>query len=333
MTNTEIIVLIVTVVALLAFMLVITILYHHYIKSSRTAVENGSKDIELIDKIIYDNQPKVARRQKAGAVTKNVIFYLVIVILIPVFIFGIYSRATNGVASFGNSTVLVVGSGSMSEKNEANTYLKTYGLDDQLQTYDMIVVRKVKQTELSRYDIVAYFNNEGTIIIHRIIEITRDSETGTVLYRTRGDANDTSDQYLLTYDDIIGRYTGQRVPYLGMLITFFQSWAGIATVLAVAYAMVFIASENNKYEKAVYNREIILNDSFDIDSMNLDTYKDMEMKQGEKIYYLGETYEYTSDLKFEKREMTETEKKEYEELSFKSQQEANTKSKKKKEKN
>ncbi|MCD8195295.1 MAG: signal peptidase I [Coprobacillus sp.] len=329
MTNQEIIVLVVTVIALLAFVLVITILYYHYIKSSMNAVQNGSKDIELLDRIVYENQPKVVRRQRAGRITKNVIYYLVLVILIPVFVFGIYSRATSGVASFGSYTVLVVGSGSMSEKNEANTYLRTYSLNDQLQTYDMIVVKKVEQSQISRYDTVAYRDNTGTIIIHRIISVTRDNDTGTVLYETRGDANNASDAYLITYNDIIGRYTGQRVPYLGMVITFFQSWAGIATILAVIYTMVIISSFNHRYDKVVYDREVILNDSFDIDSMNLDTYKEMEIKQGEKIYYQGNTYEYTSDLKFTKREMTEDEKKEYADLSLKSQQEANTKSKKK----
>ncbi len=330
MTSTEIIVLIVAVIALLAFVLVITILYYHYIKSSINQVENGSKDIELIDRIVYENQPKTIRRQRVGAITKNVIYYLVLVILVPTFIFGIYSRATSGVASFGSYTVLVVGSGSMSEKNEANTYLRTYSLDDQLQTYDMIVVKQVEQNQLQRYDTVAYRDNTGTIIIHRIISVTRDTSSGTILYETRGDANNASDAYRITYSDIIGRYTGQRIPYMGMFITFFQSWAGIATVLAVIYTMVIIASLNHRYDKVVYNREVMLNESFNIDSMNLDTYKEMEMKQGEKIYYQGETYEYTSDLKYKKRKMTKAEEKEYQQLALQSAEEAEAKSNKKK---
>lgn len=330
MTSQEIIVLVVCIIALVAFALVITILYHHYVKSSITQVENGSKDIELIDKIVYENQPKVQKRQKGWNITKNIIYYLVLVILIPIFAFGIYSRVSSGVASFGNYTVLVVGSGSMSEKNEANTYLEINHLDNQLQTYDMVVMKKVDESEISLYDIIAFKNNEGQIIIHRIVG-NNTVRNGVRLYETRGDANNVSDSYLVSYEDIIGVYNGQRVPGLGMFITFFQSWAGIVTIIAVMYTMIIIAAFNHQYDNAVYQRELILDQHFDIDNMNLDTYKDMEIKMGEKIYYNGETYEYTPDMKFSRRKMTEEEKEEFKTLQEASESE-NAKQNKKKEK-
>ena len=44
----------------------------------------------------------------------------------------------------GGNTVMVVATGSMGYKNEANDYLFTYDLDDQFQQYDIIVLEKVQ---------------------------------------------------------------------------------------------------------------------------------------------------------------------------------------------
>ena len=72
----------------------------------------------------------------------------------------------------GNKTIMVVASGSMSKKNDANAYLNSNNLNNQFQTYDIIVLEKVENaSDLNKYDVIAYRNDQGINVIHRIIEI------------------------------------------------------------------------------------------------------------------------------------------------------------------
>ena len=65
-------------------------------------------------------------------------------IIIPVFALAIVSKVNGNVMMVGGNSIMVVASGSMSEKNKANNYLFTYNLDNQFQTYDIIGISEVK---------------------------------------------------------------------------------------------------------------------------------------------------------------------------------------------
>ena len=120
MTKLEIIALIATCIGVICFALVIIILYRNYINKAISETESGIRDIELIDTIIYENDPKTKRRNKAVSISKNVVYYVFLVLAIPFLCFGIYSRFTNGVVMLGDSSAMVVASGSMSNKNVSN---------------------------------------------------------------------------------------------------------------------------------------------------------------------------------------------------------------------
>ena len=234
MSNTEIIALVATCIGVISFALVITILYKNYIGKMLSETEDGRRDIELIDTMIYEGEKRVQRREKALSITKSAFYYVFLVLAIPFLGFAIYSRITNGVVMIGDSSAMVVASGSMSEKNPSNDYLVTYGLDNQFKTYDLITLKKVdNEYSLRKYDVIAYRNNKNVNIIHRIIEI--DTVDGVLRYTTRGDANGATDSYKPTFEDVIGRYTGKRIPVVGIFISFFQSYAGIVTVCSVVY--------------------------------------------------------------------------------------------------
>ena len=307
MTTTDIIALIVTIIGVVAFATVISILYRHYIKISIAEISKGNRDIELIDKMIYENNPSVKKKQKAVEIVKNVVYYVILAILIPTFGLAIYSRIKNNVTTIGGNSVLVVASGSMSKKDPNNTYLVTNHLNNQFQTYDMIVVAKVKDvSDLKVYDVIAYRNDKGINVIHRIIE-KKTSSDGEVSFVTRGDANSSSDSYNPVFKDIIGVYTNRRIRAVGVFVMFFQSYAGIVTIVSVIYTMIYISRFNQKLEEAIIDREIILNNQFDIDLLNENTYLEMEQDFQESIFYRGEVYLFNNKGFVEKREMNESE--------------------------
>ncbi len=307
MTTTDIIALVVTIIGVGAFAAVISILYKHYIDTSIREIKRGDRDIELIDKLIYENNSSVKRRQKTVEVIKNVVYYTVLAFLIPIFGLSIYSRIKNNVTTIGGNSVLVVASGSMSHKNEANDYLVTYNLNNQFNTYDLIVVAKVDNVnQLKKYDVIAFKNDKKINVIHRIIDIKVDSN-GVTRFVTRGDYNNANDSYSPKFNDVIGLYTNRRIKSIGVFIMFFQSYAGIITVVSIVYTMLFISHFNRKLEEATYDREEILNEHFDIDLLNDKTYLEMESSFLESIFYRNEVYLFTSDGFKEKRKMNEEE--------------------------
>lgn len=309
MSTTEIIALIATCIGVISFALVIVILYRNYIRKAVSETSNGLRDIELIDTIIYENEPKVKRRNKAISASKTVVYYVFLVLAIPFLAFAIYSRITNGVVMIGDSSAMVVASGSMSEKNVSNDYLTTYSLNDQFYTYDMIALKKVDESSLRVYDVIAYRNDKNVNIIHRIISI--EVIDGENRYLTRGDANNASDTYMPRYDDIIGKYYGKRIPVIGIFISFLQSYSGIVTIVSIVFCLYSIDHQNRKLFNAEDDRKEVLSKVFDTSLMNEDTYKEMASDSEQRIYYKGYCYKFKEEGFISKNEMSEEEKKEF----------------------
>ena len=211
MTSTEIISLVVTFIGIFSFATIFTILYKSFATMSVNELRSGKRNIEIIDEIIYNKQDKIQKRSKMWRQIRNVAFYLTMIIVIPVFIFALFSRITNNTIMLGNKTVMVVASGSMSYIHE--------DIDTQFSKFDIIILEKVKSpSELKQYDTIAFVNDEGTNIIHRIKSIKSNGK-----YETRGDAVGTSDPYSPSFEDVIGRYTGEKINTIGIFVLFFQS--------------------------------------------------------------------------------------------------------------
>lgn len=313
MKVTDIIAIAVTIIGVISFVIVISILYKHYIDTSIAELKRGDRDIELIDSMVYENKPSVKKKRKAINITKNIVYYTFLAFIIPIFGLSIYSKIKDNVTSIGGNSVLVVASGSMSEKNESNDYLYTYNLNDQFQTYDMIIVSKVADvSKLSTFDIIAFKNNKGINIIHRIKEIIVVNDE--VRFITRGDANNTDDAYRPKFDDVIGVYSGRRIKGIGMFVMFFQSYAGIITVVSVVYTMIYISFFNRKLEDATFDRKVLLDDTFDIDNLNDESYLEFEFINQGKIYYRDNVYIFDSKQLIDKHPMDENEKEEFDKL-------------------
>lgn len=300
MTSVEIISLIVTFIGVASFATVFTILYHSYSVSTMNEIHLGKRDIELIDEIIYEKQENVKKRRKVSKLIKTILFYVVLIIIIPIFIFSLINKIQGNTTMIGNQTIMVVASGSMSEKNEANDYLVTNQLNNQFQTYDIITLQKVKNAdELKVYDVIAFKNDQGMNVIHRIISM--QYENGVLTFTTRGDANNASDKYHPTFEDVIGKYSDKRIKALGIFIVFFQSYPGIITIVSLVYCLIMIDRINSKVAKVQEERVSHLSQI--IEQIKEDNINDLKAVYKETIYYKGFAYHFDDKGFIEKTEI------------------------------
>ncbi len=182
-----------------------------------------------------------------------------------------------------DSSLIVVASGSMSMKNQVNEYLEENNLDNQFNTYDVIIIHKVKDaSELKQYDVVAYYNKSlEETIIHRIIG-TDDYGN----YLTRGDSNNATDTYHPSFSDIIGKYENQRIEKVGAFVLFLQSYSGIITIAALVYSLFMSEHYTSYIKESKEKREKKLLSYIYLTNSDNSPYE-------EEIHYLGYFYRFS----------------------------------------
>ena len=96
---------------------------------------------------------------------------------------------------------LTIGSGSMRDKIDIG---------------DVVVVKKLKTTELNQIQVgsILVFKMNDRIIVHRVVEIEKDSY-GSLIFKTKGDANKENDNWVVTEKSVIGT-TNHLIPYVGL---------------------------------------------------------------------------------------------------------------------
>ena len=301
MTSVEIISLVVTAMGVCSFSAIFTILYRNYTASSIKDVVSGKADIDLIDECIYNSKKDTVKRREILKTIKSAVFYALMIVFVPVFIFSAISKFNGDVLMFGGKSLMVVASGSMSEKNSANTYLTQLHLDNQFNTYDIIVLDKAEK--VSKYDVIAFVNDKGDNIIHRVVRI--EESGGVTRYVTRGDSNNSDDSYKPTFDDIIGVYANKKINTLGIFILFFQSYSGMVTIGALTYCLIMMDSLNKRVQLAQEERIEKLRSAIGFDAIS--SAKEFTTEFSEKIYYKGFAYLFNDSGFVEKQEIEQGE--------------------------
>ena len=297
MTTTEIISLIVTLIGIISFSSIFTILYGSYASMTMNEIRSGKKDIDLIDEIIYQKRDNVIKRRKIWGYIKTVAFSISMAIIVPIFIVTAISKFTNNPFIIGTKSIMVVASGSMSEKHEKNDYLDVHNLNNQFDKYDIIIIEKVKSpVDIKMYDVVAYTNEDGVNIIHRIVSLNPD---GT--YDTKGDANEGLDPMHPRYKDVLGEYTGKRIKGIGIFIIFFQSYSGMITILSLIYCVLMLDRISNKINKVQDERADYLENVFDFTNEDV---SNVNADYSEVIYYKGFAYHFKNEQFVKKIEIT-----------------------------
>lgn len=289
MDKIELISLIITFVGVVSFAVVFTVLYRSYTKSTIQEIQTGQRDIDLIDWALYEKQKKNKKSTKVTKVVKNIVFYTILAIVVPVFIFSIVNRFQGRTTMIGDRGIMVVASGSMSEKHKNNKYLTENNLNNQFDTYDIIVLEKVNNPEdIEPYDIIAFKNNKGINIIHRVIDIK--NVDGELRYVTQGDSNSDKDDYNPSYADVIGKYTDEKVKAVGIFIIFFQSYSGMITIASLIFCLVMIDRYNLQIENEQDKRLIHLGEI--IEQVNDNDIDNIKTSFKETLYYKGFVYHF-----------------------------------------
>ncbi len=112
----------------------------------------------------------------------------------------------------------------------------------------IIYYHQVPENELKIGDPITFKLSNGTIVTHRINDIT-DNE-----YQTKGDANDTPDTLKINYNNILGRVSKTAIPFIGYgayFITSHKFLIVIAIIILVSElilnkVLVFDIEENRK---------------------------------------------------------------------------------------
>ena len=95
----------------------------------------------------------------------------------------------------------------------------TGSMEPEIPVNSMIVVEKVDSRELEIGDVISFFSRDpslyGEVNTHRILEI--QEQDGELVFLTKGDANNVSDQYLTLEEDIIGRVVWVSL-FIGKLV-------------------------------------------------------------------------------------------------------------------
>lgn len=118
---------------------------------------------------------------------------------------------------------------------------------------DVVVVNDVSPSRIQQGDVIVFRSSgageraNADRITHRVVDVVR--EDGQLYFRTKGDANEEPDQQLVPAEDVIGR-VGFHIPYIGYVINFGSTDAGLVALVIVPSALL-IANEVWTFVKAI----------------------------------------------------------------------------------
>lgn len=233
------------VVVVLLILLIVGYLYLSLYKYKLQAIEAGLED-ELIKKEYKQNSGKFSK-------IADIISVIITLVIFSFFIASVYADKTGNFFKInGFNSLQVVASGSMSYKKESNTYLEENNLNNQFDTYDIIGISPLEsEKNLSLYDVIIYKYNDK-LIAHRIIDVIE--EENTIKYILRGDANNSNDAKPVTYEQVVGKYNGFRIPAMGIFVIFLQSALGYVAMGLVLILEFVTPYFEKKVDKAIKAR-------------------------------------------------------------------------------
>lgn len=158
------------------------------------------------------------------------------ILLTVYFAFSLFCFTTNliyrSTPLVGNSYYVSVNSDSMSQALSSNTYLKNNNLTNQIAQYNIAVIDKIDVHDVQKYDVIMFKKN-NTYIVHRVVQITSSGN-----FVTQGDKNINPDNWEVTVDEVIGKYSHSLVfmsfiNYLGYTPGFYVALTGVTYDLGV----------------------------------------------------------------------------------------------------
>lgn len=129
--------------------------------------------------------------------------------------------------------------------------IETTSMEPTLNVNDVIIIKRCKEENLKKGDIITYKIN-GEIITHRIVEIVQEEITGTNQYITKGDNNNVEDEDYVLFSDIEGKMI-MKIPKLGSIVGFMKN--GIIIILIILIFLIIYLNRVEMKEKSEARRE------------------------------------------------------------------------------
>lgn len=112
---------------------------------------------------------------------------------------------------------------------------------------DLIIVN-TKYNELKENDIITFYDEKGSFVTHRIIEI-EDGE-----YVTKGDNNNSEDQGTINNDDIVAKYV-TRLNGMGKLMAAFKNPITMIMILVIGILVCVLVSTDKEGNPIITEEE------------------------------------------------------------------------------
>ncbi len=229
----------------------------------------GAEDEKIKTEYLKNNGKK---KPVIVGIINLVIHIVACVVMLAIFIGSIAIGVLKDNVVGDTPSLKVVTTSSMSKKYEKNTYLFENGLNDQLQVYDLILVHKLPdEKDLKLYDIVLY-EVDNNLVIHRIVKIEEPNSKhpNERYFLLQGDNVQFSDKFPVKYSQMKGIYRGNRIPFVGSIVVFMQTTAGILCIMLIVFAflvMPFLEKKFNKEKKLrLIAMGLISNDNAKVDN-------------------------------------------------------------------
>ena len=169
----------------------------------------------------------------------KVILILIVFIIIVFNVVLIYKAQNNKeeMPDFLGYTPYMIISGSMEPKIPVNS---------------IIVTKKVDKDKIEVGDIVSYIpKNSDMIVTHRVVKMTYlPTKNVEILYETKGDNNLHSDEFLISFSQIKGKYIF-TIPLLGKIVSLAKTPQGIIILFAcmiASYVIYYIISNKKQIQ-------------------------------------------------------------------------------------
>ncbi len=230
-----------------------------------STADSAYNDKSAVEVQLNESERSTSEKKSASSIFLSVVGVIACIILIPVLALNIilivqsFTQESSSIPNIGGYYPLMVQSGSMSYDPEAADLYSTY--TDGIEVGDLIICRTPDDPySLSVGDIVTYWDGEvgGTLVTHRIIEVTED-ESGELVYVTKGDANNTADADYLYPENIAGIFC-YTIPYLGDVALFMQTVPGliVCVLLPLALLVVYDIIRRRMIDKRAENERVKL---------------------------------------------------------------------------
>lgn len=177
---------------------------------------------------------KMEDKSSASHKIMTVVGVVICIILIPILIINVTLiiksyKNNDEVPKIGGYCPLIVLTGSMEPK---------------ISSGDLIICKQIDADQVKIGDIIAFFDPDSTgqaVLTHRVTEIV--NENGSLMFRTKGDANNSEDRSLVPADDLVGIYKS-KISGAGNVAMFMQTTAGLVVcvivplILLIAYDVI-----------------------------------------------------------------------------------------------